>query len=207
MKNARHTIFLAALVSLALPLSHYTYAAAPPPGEDLFGMYADNNFNDDPSDENPTFVIGEGLIQVYIYLTNVIYQSIGAFEFALAYSGPGESPVMTDLGLPPGGTNFGTPPDYIVGLAAPLFTDEYGHAILMSPTYVVLDSDPVYVSVTPTSVPWLPEQISYVPGGTLPILCVMHPASGNFVDPIFAFNSGLVATESATWSGVKALYR
>ena len=72
-------MLLAALVSLALPLSHYGYAAVPPPGRDLFGMYADDNFNDDASDENPTFVIGEGLIQVYIYLTNVWWPDIGSF--------------------------------------------------------------------------------------------------------------------------------
>ena len=200
-------MLLAALVSLALPLSHYGYAAVPPPGRDLFGMYADDNFNDDASDENPTFVIGEGLIQVYIYLTNVWWPDIGAFEFALAYSGPGEPPDIVDWGLPPQGVNFGSGSEYIVGVNTPLLPDEYGHAILMSPTYFVADSDPVYVSVTPTSVPAVPDQISYVPFDDISIIFAMHPASGNFVDPIFAFNTGIVATASATWTAVKALYR
>ena len=208
MKNAKHTIFLAALVLFALPLSHYAYAAVPPPGEDLFGMYADDNFNDDASDENPTFVITDvGIVQVYIYLTNVGAPSIGAYEFALAYSGPGEPPIMTDLGLPPQGINFGTFPDYIVGVGTALLPDEYGHVILMSPQYFVFASEPAYVSVTPTSVPAVPDQISYVEFDDTSILHAMNPASGNFVDPIFAFNTGLVATEGATWTAVKGLYR
>ena len=198
---------MAALVSLTLTLSHYVHAAVPPPGEDLFGMYADNNFNDDPSDENRPYVVGEGLIQVYIYLTNVGWPDIGAFEFALAYSGAGEPPDIVDLGLPPQGVNFGSGSEYLVGVNTPLLPDEYGHAILMSPTYFVVDSDPVYVSVTPTSVPAVPDQISYAPYDDISIIFAMHPASGNFVDPIFAFNSELVSTEGATWTAVKALYR
>ena len=208
MKNAKHTIALAVLVMLALPLSHYVYAAVPPPGEDLFGMYADDNFNDDASDENPTFVfIDLGVVQVYIYLTNVSAPSIGAYEFTLAYSGPGEPPIIIDLGLPPGGMNFGSGNEYYVGFGIPLLPDEYGHAILMSPQYFVSNSDPVYVSVTPASIPSIPDQISYVEYDDTSIFHAMNPASGNFVDPIFAFNTGLLATEDATWSGVKALYR
>ncbi len=208
MKHTKHTIVLAVLVMLALPLSHYVYAAVPPPGEDLFGMYADNNFNDDASDENPTFVITDvGMVQVYIYLTNVSAPSIGAFEFALAYSGPGEPPIMTDLGLPPQGLNFGTYPDYIVGVGTPLLPDEYGHVILMSPQYFVFASEPAYVSVTPVSMPTVPDQISYMEFENTSVVHAMNPASGNFVDPIFAFNTGLVATEVTTWTEVKVLYR
>ena len=208
MKSAQHTIALAVLVMLVWPLSHYVHAAVPPPGEDLFGMYADNNFNDDASDENPTFVITDvGVVQVYIYLTNVSAPSIGAFEFALAYSGPGEPPILVDQGLPFQGINFGTYPDFLVGVATPLLPDEYGHAILMSPQYFVFASDPAYVSVTPTSLPTSPGEILYMWGESMQILVYMNPASGNFVDPIFAFNAELVATEATTWSEVKALYR
>ncbi len=208
MKNTKHTVVLAALVMLALPLSHYSYAAVPPPGEDLFGMYADDNFNGDPSDENPTFVLVDvAMVQVYIYLTDVSASSIGAFEFTLVYTGPGEPPYMTDLGLPPQGINVGTDPDIIVGVGTPLLPNEHGHAILLSPTYFVYDSDPVYVVVTPTSIPAVPGQISYVGYDDPEIIRAMNPASGNFIDPIFAFNTGLVATESTTWSSVKALYR
>ena len=114
---------------------------------------------------------------------------------------------MTDLGLPPYSINYGSANEYIVGLYPPLLPDEYGHAILMSPTYFVFDSDPVYVSVTPTSIPTIPDQISYLTDGDLQTIVDMNPASGNFVDPIFAFNSEFVATESTTWTAVKALYR
>jgi len=208
MKNAKHTTFLAALVLFALPFAQYVDAAVPPPGEDLFGMYADNNFNDDASDENPTFVIIDvGVVQVYIYLTNVSAPSIGGFEFALAYTGPGEPPIMIDLGLPPQGYNIAPPPEFLVGVGSPLLPDEYGHAILMSPQYFVFDSEPVYASVTPLSIPHTPDQIGYVEFDDVSIWHAMDLASGNFVDPIFAFNAGIVATENATWSAVKGLYR
>jgi len=207
MKNAKHTIVLAALVLFALPFAQYVNAAVPPPGEDLFGMYADNNFNDDASDENPTFVIGDGVIQVYIYLTNVSAPAIGAFDFALVYTG-GSAPIVVDEGLPPEGVNYSpNPNEYIVGVGIPLVPDQYGHAILMSPTYFVGDADPVYVSVTPTSIPVVPNQIVYVEFDDVSFVHFMNPASGNFVDPIFAFNTGLVAIASATWTAVKGLYR
>jgi len=206
MKNGKLTVALAVLVSLALPLSHYVHAAVPPSGEDLFGMYADNNFNDDATDENPPFVIGVGVIQVYIYLTNVSAPSIGVYEFALDYSGSGVPPIITDLGLPPMGVRYGTGNDYYIGVGTPLLI-EYGHAILMSPTYFVAGSDPVYVAVTPPSIPSYPDEITYGLFEDLPIYYFMHPASGNFIDPIFAFNSELVATEGETWTAVKALYR
>jgi hypothetical protein len=171
-------------------------------------MYADDNFNDDTSDDNPTFLFIElGVVQVYIYLTNVSASAIGGFDFALAYTGPGEPPVMVDSGLPPYSINIAPPPEFMVGLGIPLLPDEYGHAILMSPTYFVYDSNPVYVLVTPTSTPLIPDQIVYVEFDDPYITHIMNPASGNFVDPIFAFNTGLVAIEATTWSAVKGLYR
>jgi hypothetical protein len=207
MKHGKYSVVLALSAIFALLFMPATYAAVPPPGDDLFGIYADTNFNDDSSDENPTFVFGSGEIQVYVYLTNVSATTVGAFEFALSYAGPGEPPTMIDDGLPDMSINIGIPPDFIVGLGTPLYPDEYGHAILMAPTFFVYDVDPVYVSVMPVSVPSVPNQISYLDYFDVDVLLPMYPASGNFIDPIFAFNTGLVGTEDATWSTLKALYR
>jgi hypothetical protein len=71
----------------------------------------------------------------------------------------------------------------------------------------VFDTEPVYVSVTPHSIPSVPDQISYIDYFDVNTILPMYSASGNFEDPIFAFNTGLVAAESSTWSEVKALYR
>jgi hypothetical protein len=207
MKTMSYTACLGSLILLVLPLSYDVYAAVPPPGDDLFGLYADDNFNDDASDENPTFVYGVGEIQVYVYLTNVSAQAVGAYEFGLSFTGQGQAPIWLYDDLPPGGLNFFTHPEYIVGLAEPLFPNGYGHAILMVQHYIAVDSDPVYVTVIPISVPSVPDQISYVDYFDVNTILPMYSASGNFEDPIFAFNTGLIATESSTWSGVKSLYR
>jgi hypothetical protein len=208
MQSVRRTVVLAALIAFAAPAVPPAEAAVPPPGTDLFGMYADNNFNGDPSDENPTFVHVElATVQVFIYLTGISAPSIGAYEFALAYSGPGEAPYLSDDGLPAQAINVGTYPDFIIGVATPLLPDEFGNAILMAPSYFVIDPEPAYVAVTPTSIPYIPDQITYVEYDDPTIAHAMYPASENFVDPIFAFNTGLIGTSSATWSAVKALYR
>lgn len=208
MQTVKRILFMAMLVAFVGSVATQVQAAVPPPGTDLFGMYADDNFNGDPSDENPTFIHADvPVVQVYIYLTGISAPSIGAYEFALAYAGPGEAPYMVDEGLPPGAINVGYDPDFIIGLPQPLLPDAFGNAILMSPSYFVYDPEPAYVSVTPTSVPYVPDQITYVEFDDPSIAHAMYPASENFVDPIFAFNTGLVPTASATWSTVKALYR
>lgn len=207
MKKIIYTAYLSLLILLAFPLSHHVNAAVPPPGDDLFGLYADDNFNDDASDENPTFAYGVGEVEVYVYLTNVSAQAVGAYEFGLDFSGPGQPPIWLYDDLPPGGINFFTPPEYVVGVAEPLFPDEYGHAILLVQHYFVVDSEPVYVTVTPISVPSVPDQISYVDWFDVNTILPMFSASSNFQDPIFAFNTGLVPAENSTWSEVKSLYR
>ena len=174
-------------VAICLVSPHSGLAAVPPPGDDLFGLYAYDNFNDDPSDENPPYAYpASGLVVVYIYLTNVTGPSIGAYEFALSYSG-GSAPVIVDEGLPPQGVNFGSDGEFIVGVGTPLLPDQYGHAILMSPTYFVSDLSPVHVFVGPTSIPTVPDQISYVEYDDPSIIHAMNPASDDFANIIFEF--------------------
>ena len=176
------------LIAICLLIPYGGFTAVPAPGDDLFGLYAYDNFNDDPSDDNPPCVdSGVGLVVVYVYLTNVTGPSIGAYEFALSCTG-GSAPVMVDQGLPPQGVNFGSGNEYIVGVGTPLLPDQYGHAILMSPTYFVSDLSPVYVFVGPTSIPCVPDQISYVEYDDPSIIHAMNPASGDFANIIFIFN-------------------
>ena len=208
METAFYRVTILALVAIILSVSHGSFAAVPAPGDDLFGIYGNNNFNDDPSDENPPWVDpASGLVTVYVYLTNVTGPAIGAYEFALSYTG-GLAPVMVDQGLPLQGVNFGSANEFIVGVGTPLVPDQYGHAILMSPTYFVVDVSPVYVYVEPTSVPSVPDQISYVEYDDVSIIHAMNPASGDFANIIFIFNpTPDPAFGSVRWGEVKALYR
>ena len=78
----------------------------------------------------------------------------------------------------------------------------------MSPTYFVVDVSPVYVYVEPTSVPSVPDQISYVEYDDVSIIHAMNPASGDFANIIFIFNpTPDPAFGSVRWGEVKALYR
>lgn len=198
---------LVALAALALLTPQAGLAAMRPAGEDVFGIYANNNFNGDPSDENPPFVNpANGIVPVYIYLTNVTGPAIGAFEFALSYTG-GPAPVVVDQGLPPQGVNFGSGNEFIVGVGTPLVPDQYGNAILMSPDFFVSDPSAVSIFVVPTSIPTVPGQITYVEFDDVSIQHAMNPASGSFDDRIFAFNEDIVENEGTTWTDVKALYR
>ena len=208
MGTALYRVAIWALIAIILSVSHGGLAAVPPAGDDVFGMYADNNFNDDPSDENPPWVDpAYGLVTVYVYLTNVTGPAIGAYEFALSYTG-GLAPVVVDAGLPPQGVNFGSDNEYIVGVGTALLPDQYGHAILMSPTYFVVDTEWVNVYVGPTSIPTVPDQISYVEYDDPSIIHAMNPASGSFGMRIFSFNDGgCPAVECVTWTDVKIAYR
>ena len=201
---------LVALAALALLTPQAGMAAMRPAGEDVFGIYANNNFNGDPGDENPPYInpAGVGIEQTYFYLTNVTAPTIGAFEFALSYTGC-SPPIMTDQGLPPQGLNIGTGNEFFVGLGTPLVPDQYGNAILMSPQYFVSDPDhnPVYVFVGPTALPHTPGEIVYVEFDDVSIFHFMTPASGDFALRIFAFNDTIVENEGTTWTDVKSLYR
>ena len=187
MRKAHYLARTLTSIAIILLFSHSSLAAVPPLGDDLFGMYAYDNFNDDPSDENPPYAYpASGLVVVYIYLTNVTGPSIGAYEFTLSYSG-GSAPVIVDEGLPPQGVNIGSDGEFIVGVGTPLLPDQYGNAILMSPTYFVSDGTPVHVFVGPTSIPIVPDQISYVEYDDPSIIHAMNPASGDFANIIFEF--------------------
>jgi hypothetical protein len=190
-----------AMAALAL-LIPQAGLAQPPAGDDLFGMYANDNFDA----ANPNFINpADGIVQTYIILTNVSGPAIGAFEFALAYDGV--APVITDPGLPPQGVNFGSGNEFIVGVGTPLVPDGEGSAVLLSPQFFVSDPNPTYVAVTPTSIPTWPDAIVYAEFEVVGNVHEMIPASGNFVDPIFAFNDEIVENEGSSWSDVKSLYR
>jgi hypothetical protein len=200
-------LVLVALAALALLTPQAGLAAMRPAGEDVFGMYANNNFNGDPSDENPPYIDPAfGQVQAYIYLTNVTAPDIGGFEFTLTFDDPAGI-IVWSSGLPAESTNFAEAPMYIVGLGNPLLPDQYGNVILMSPEFFVTVTTPILTSVGPSVPATVPDQMTYVEYFQPVNQHAMNPASGNFVDPIFAFSDVIVENEGTTWSDVKSMYR
>ena len=206
MKLLRRAIVIVAIVVLALSTAQASQAAVPPAGDDLFGLYAFDNFNGDPSDDNPNFVDGLGLMTVYIYLTHVTARTIGGYEFALSYEPQAIAPVMVDVALPPAGVDSGEENEFIVVFGSPFLPDEYGHAILATLQYLVSVTEEVLVRVGPVLVPTVPDQIVYIEFDDPALIHTMNTLSGSFETPIFSFNLQVPVADTA-WSGVKALYR
>ena len=211
MRKVFGTWALVGLIAFApvavLSVGQTAFAALPQPGDDLFGIYAGTNFNEDPSDDNPPYVDAvPGAVTVYVYLTNVTAPTIGAYEFALNYSG-GTTPQILEMVLPPESIDLGNGKDFVVVLETPLPPDPFGHVILMSLTYLVTETAPVQIAVGPTSTPMLQNQISYLEAAMSPHIRAMNPLSGSFDDPIFSFNPTNPAVESTSWSDIKSKYR
>jgi len=197
---------MAAVAAFALSPAQSGFAAVPPAGDDLFGLYAFDNFNDDPSDDNPSFLDGLGVMTVYVYLTHVTAPTIGGYEFALGYEPQAVAPVVVDVALPPDASYGGEGGEIVVILGSPFLPDEYGHAILATLQYFVSNTEEVLVRVSPISVPTMPDQIVYWEFDDPALVHIMNTPSGSFETPIFSFNLQVPVADTA-WSGVKSLYR
>jgi hypothetical protein len=107
-----------------------------------------------------------------------------------------------------GGTNFGTPPEYIVGCgASPLQPNSVNVIPLMNIDLLILDDSApieVYVRPVPGSLSF-PDGVGYAYDAGFPVDC--FPSTGGFDTPVFRVNGAcLVADEGATWGAVKSIY-
>jgi len=202
MKNASTLLALCVFAVFALLFPQSGLAQWEPPGDDVLGMYYGPGYAN-------YYMLGFGQAEpISVILTNVTGASLGGFEFILTWD-TGVL-VMTNEGLQPGDLNYAdeNSGQYYVGLSTPrpVYT---GNATLCEPMFFSFTEDPIYISVTH----WednatLPGAIAYIEFDTPSMPHEMFPASGNFEDPIFAFNDdGCIETESQTWSDLKLLYR
>ena len=201
MKNVSTLLALCVFAVFALLFPQSGLAQWEPAGDDVLGIYFG---------ETHEVYYELGFAQsdpISVILTNVTGASVGAFEFILTWDGA--VLVMTNEGLQQGDLNYGdtNSGEYYVGLASPRSIST-GNAVLCEPVFFSFTEDPVYISVTFWDNATIPGAIAYGEFDNVAIVHEMFPASGNFVDPIFAFNDPLfVETESQTWSDLKALYR
>jgi hypothetical protein len=204
---------IAALTSLLIA-SGALAVVVPDDGTDSFGVY----FEDAEGNLVNTTYFESGETTMYLILAGMTAPSIAAWEVALDFdSSLGE---ITHPGLAGNGINWGAPePNFIVGLPVSLLPDEDGNVVLAACTFELLVPGaviPIYAGpATPASIPGIPI---YLNGEDLFELIPMSfsvDMDGQGIDedgwtiyPIAGINTeGGVATENATWSSVKNLYR
>jgi len=144
-------------------------------------------------------------------LDGTAYPDINAFEMTVTSSD--ETIFVLSQNLPAGSVNVGDNAsivgglEYIVGLstAAPVVDQR---VVLFSLQMFSLTGNAFQLFVGPTSKPGIAGEMAFQ--SVSPLLVPMYAASGGPGDgagPVFGYNTSVVATEDATWGGVKALYR
>lgn len=172
------------------------------PGPDSIGFYADldavtismNAAEDD-------------MVDLYVLVTGLDAIGIGAWEMSLYYEGP-----VMNIGhlIPYEHISVGVWPSFTIGVADYLPAAPVIH--LMTLTFLITGEGPADLYIQGAHVPAggsmgndLPV---YVNGLIHEDLRNMYPSSGSVDLPVFRFNGDApVATSSASWSSVKALYR
>jgi hypothetical protein len=176
------------------------------PGPDGIGIYADMEAMTNAMDT------GEGLVELYVLVTGCTAEGgITAWEMSLFYDGP-----ITHAGylIPYNHINVGIFPSFSVGNAQEVIPQQpVMH--LMTLTFLVLGTGQADIYIRAADAPEggslgndLPVYINETGDGSYSDLRNMYPSSGSVGLPVFRFNGeGPVATDSATWSGVKAMFR
>jgi hypothetical protein len=173
-------------------------------GEDVFGLYT---ALDNTALANMNTAAGTAI--VYMIVTNASAQAgVWGYEMLLTFSPAG---ILTLINTEYAGQaiNVATPPEYSVGLAAPLpWARDVRLATL---TFFVAATTPATVTVGPSTIPSVPGELVYVDGGDVGNLIPLNPSSGDQANAIFGFNTGPlnppIANDEDTWGGVKNLYR
>jgi len=205
-------VILVALASLFVASSAMA-VVVPDDGTDSVGMYFD-------SAEGLVNTTTAGLtdqVMFYLVLAGVSRPSVAAWELALDFDPT--LGIITDPGLQDDEVNFASLPQFIVGLGTPREPDMDGNFVLASPTFLVLADAVIDFYAGPTTPSSLdPPLPDYVNGADLTDIVPMNysvDAGGQHVGEdgwcllvIASINGeGAVATEDATWSSVKNLYR
>jgi len=204
-------VILVALVSLFVASSALA-VVVPDDGTDSFGVYFDN----EGVLENSTILVS-GLTDMYLIMAGTSAPTVAAWEVALDFDAA--SAIITSAGIVGDGVNFATLPMYIVGLGTPAPPDADGNFVLAVSTFFLMVPDAVveiYAGPsTPASIEGVP---AYVNGEDLQDIIPMVfsvDANGQGLDDegwtieaIACVNcEGGVATEGATWTSVKGMYR
>lgn len=204
MRKSLVAVALATLASLSLLLASAGFADWPP-GTDLLGMYT----ADDGSGFANVDVAG-GNIDVYLVVTGVSESSgLQGWECLITFT---DDPSIFWGSVQYNGQviNVATPPEFAVGIAAPLPRGADGSIWLAKITFLVFGAEG-RCWLQPNTTPSVPGAMVYVKGDDVGVFIEMGYSSGDEADAVFGFNTGPltppIATEGSTWGNVKDMYR
>ena len=172
------------------------------------GLYfSSTEFSDETS--NMDTAAGDPAFNAYIVMLDCVSTSIGGYEVGITI--PAGIFVLSAVG-PNGWVNFGTFTDHLVGYGEPLPVELDGTAVLA--TLQILDpvgGMPGEFLFGPSSVQSLPDwngpAYTHGPDPTIILACTLPSGEFNQVGVVATLNGeGVVATESAAWTDVKALF-
>ncbi len=206
-------VILVALASL-LVTSSALAVVVPDTGTDSFGVY----FDVEGVLVNSAF-LDTGFHDMFLVIAGLSAPSVAAWEVALDLNVPPTDAVIFSAGIVGDGVNFADLPQYIVGLGEPALPDEDGNVLLAVSTLFIVTPDVVIpIHGGPIDNPSIPGVPAYANGENVSELIPMvfsTDMNGQYLDdegwttiPIAVVNGEApVATENATWSSVKGMYR
>lgn len=157
---------------------------------------------------------------VYWILANPVAENLGGFEFAWAFAPEVvPAPFILSVTLPPSALNIGTNTNLIVGLGGGLITTEATTLVTLNMMVLAPVNPETYITAgpaTPASIPGHaatndfanPADIVPMNFSTVDGVNVIIDENGWVVPGVAKMSCpGPVATETATWSNVKTLFR
>jgi len=169
-------------------------------GENGIGMYFDEGAT--INCDNPGAV---GALDLYLCLTNITSpDGISGWECRIEITQGVYILETVLMGYLP--INFGSAPDYIVGLGEPL---PWAPSMVVGVfTFGVFMPDPIEIFIKPVVNPSIPGVPAYADGANSDILIPLVQSTGGPDIPVGVINGDCpVANEDATWGSVKSLYR
>jgi hypothetical protein len=203
---------LVTLVALASLFAAPALASVPDEGPDSYGIY----YLVGDEYVNQVFDVGPNtFVPTYVVLAGISRPSVGGWEVAFDFTA-GSGAVVGTI-YTGEASNFAGVPSFIVGLGTPLPTPAEGYLVLAEMNMLFFGGVQEWYGgpTTPASIAGVP---AYANGEDVSDLvpCVFSTdADGMFTDdegwmtiPLAAINmEAPVATENASWSNVKNLYR
>ena len=204
---------LVTLVALATLFALPALASVPDEGPDSFGIYFETAEGDFVNEVNG--VEPNSFVLTYVIIAGITRPSVAGWEVGFDFT-PGTGAVITTT-FQGDAVNFAQVPQFIVGLGTPLPTPAEGYLVLAEMNVLFFAGVMEWYGgpTDPASIPLVP---AYVNGEDLLYLvpCFFSTdADGQYTGddgwmpiPLAVMNGEApVATENASWSNLKSMYR
>ena len=131
--------------------------------------------------------------------------AINGVEFTIVYDSAQLNATPFVFATP--AVNVGSGNIYIAGFGTPLPVGEGGYVSLGTASFFVLTTDPAFIYLAPSEPVTNPGNMAYLDFNQETVGTNMYPSSGDYANPVFSFNGGVVATENASMDQIKAMFR